>query len=114
MGVKVAVFLLAATVTSVFFIDFCALVFSCGCRSLWAGADAHCNIHTPGVPHCPFCDAAGYAVWAMIVAAQAVVAFRLRGAGPVVRGGLALLMFPIAGGIAAVIAGWATGYWAAR
>ena len=40
----------AAAFTSVFFIDFCNLVYQCGCRSLWAGADAACNIHTHGGP----------------------------------------------------------------
>jgi hypothetical protein len=30
----------------------CDLFFRCGCN--WLGA-AHCNIHTAGVPHCPWC-----------------------------------------------------------
>ena len=33
----------------------CALLFGCGCTWAWSGAADHCNIHTPGVPHCPFC-----------------------------------------------------------
>lgn len=33
----------------------CALIFGCGCTWSWSGAASHCNIHTPGVPHCPFC-----------------------------------------------------------
>ena len=33
----------------------CALLFGCGCTWAWSGAADHCNIHTPDVPHCPFC-----------------------------------------------------------
>jgi hypothetical protein len=30
----------------------CGAMFGCGCSALGTG---HCNIHTPGVPHCPWC-----------------------------------------------------------
>src|SRR5689334_23924999 len=36
----------AAAITSVFFINFCATVFQCGCAALWSGGDAHCNVHS--------------------------------------------------------------------
>ena len=49
------VFVAAAAVTSVFFINLCAAIFGCGCVSLWSGADAHCNIHLAGSRHCPWC-----------------------------------------------------------
>jgi hypothetical protein len=112
LWVRLAVFAFAAAVTSVFFIDFCALVFQCGCRSLWAGAAEHCNIHTPNVRHCPFCVIGGRAIWAIIVAAQAGVAFGLRRVGSATLAIAALLAFPAVGGIAALIAGLSTGYWA--
>lgn len=37
------------------FHSLCALLFSCGCRPIWAGGIDHCNVHQAGVPHCPFC-----------------------------------------------------------
>ena len=33
----------------------CALLFDCGCRWFFAGAEAHCNIQVPGPPDCPVC-----------------------------------------------------------
>lgn len=108
-------FAAAATVTSVFFIDFCAAVFRCGCVSLWRGAQAHCNIHTPGAHHCPWCAhgmAASVIPWALIVAAQAAVCFLLPRPMPsLLRLASAVAMFPIAGAIVAAVYGLAIGYW---
>jgi hypothetical protein len=107
-------FAAAATVTSVFFIDFCAAVFRCGCASLWRGADAHCNVHAAFGRHCPWCAhglAASIIPWALIVAAQASVAFLPRPMHGGVRLALSLALFPIAGGIVAAAYGLATGYW---
>ena len=36
---------IAVLFMAVFFVDFCALVFQCGCRSLWNGISTYCNIH---------------------------------------------------------------------
>ena len=47
----------------------CGGMFRCGC-SLLAG-DRHCNIHVPGVPHCPWC-AAHWSVMAGVFAAVLV------------------------------------------
>ena len=107
-------FAAAAAVTSVFFINFCAAVFRCGCVSLWLGTDAQCNIHTAGAHHCPWCAqgmAASVIPWALIVAAQAGVSFLPRPMHQVVRLASAIAVFPIAGGILAVGYGLATGYW---
>src|SRR5262249_52878024 len=30
-------------------------LFGCGCQGIWAAAGKFCNIHTAGVPHCPWC-----------------------------------------------------------
>ncbi|HTS61686.1 MAG TPA: hypothetical protein VMH28_06655 [Candidatus Acidoferrales bacterium] len=109
-----AIFAAAATVTSVFFIDFCAAVFHCGCVSLWRGADAHCNIHAAGTHHCPWCAggmAASLIPWALIVAVQAAIGFWPRAVHPGVRLASALCAFPLAGGIVAMLYGLATGYW---
>src|SRR5579864_8863158 len=64
------------TATSVFFINLCAAIFRCGCRALWAGADAACNIHAPSGHHCPWCahGTAGYtAVMVLLCAPQLAV-----------------------------------------
>jgi hypothetical protein len=53
-----ALLVAAAIVAGVAVLSFhsvCDLLFACGCRPLWAGGTAGCNIHQPGVPHCPFC-----------------------------------------------------------
>lgn len=108
------IFAAAAAVTSLFFIDFCAAVFRCGCVSLWRGAIAHCNIHTAGTHHCPWCAhgmAASVIPWALIVAAQAAVSFLPRPMPTGVRLASAVAVFPVAGGIVAVGYGLATGYW---
>jgi hypothetical protein len=109
------IFVAAAAVTSVFFINFCDLVYQCGCESLWAGAADHCNIHDAESRHCPWCsigNAGAFAVWGTIVAAQAAVVFGLK-TGRLVRGVLAMLAFPVVGGLLALIIGWARGYWSA-
>ena len=96
------------------FINFCNLVYQCGCRSLWNGAAVSCNIHQAGVPHCPWCIHGGlwgYATFGLIVVAQAWIAFRNAGPGFLPRLGLALLAFPLLGCAMALLAGWWTGYW---
>jgi hypothetical protein len=114
MRARAVVFALSAIVTSVFFIDFCGLVFQCGCRSLWAGADAQCNIHHAGVRHCPWCAiglAGSVGIWTAIVAAQAAVVFWVRNVPLIVSTVLAFLTFPVAAGLLAIATGLATGYW---
>ena len=49
-------FAISFAVTSTFFINLCAFIFRCGCRSLWAGADASCNVHAAASRHCPWCS----------------------------------------------------------
>ena len=38
-------FAISFAVTCLFFINVCDWMFDCGCHSLWAGADAMCNVH---------------------------------------------------------------------
>ena len=112
MIARAAIFAVAAGVSSVFFINFCGLVFQCGCTFLWAGADAHCNIHTPGVKHCPWCAMGlGNTIWGVMVVVQGIIAFGFRKLSLPIRAGLALAAFPIIGGVAAAIAGFSSGYW---
>jgi len=111
---KTGIFFAAAIVTSVLFINFCNLVYQCGCKSLWAGAAEHCNIHNPQSRHCPWCNigtlgSAG--IYAGILAVQALVVFRWRGIGWWPRAIFALLAFPVTGAIFAFITGLAQGYW---
>jgi hypothetical protein len=108
------IFVAAAAITSVFFIDFCAAIFRCGCVSLWRGADAHCNIHLAGSHHCPWCAhglAASAIPWLLIVIAQAAISFWPRGIPAVPRLAAALLAFPLAGALIALAYGISSGYW---
>lgn len=110
---SIAIFLASASLTSVFFINVCHLVFRCGCDFLWAAADAHCNIHNPTGKHCPFCSFgyAGYAgIFCTLVAAQAAFSF-LPGWKWTARLAAAILAFPLVFGILAVVLGLYTGYW---
>jgi len=108
------VFAAAATIASVFFINFCAAIFACGCASLWSGADAYCNIHLAGSRHCPWCAhgrVASVIPWVLIVAAQAAISFWPRP----IHAGLRLLSavsaFPVTGGVIALAYGLAVRYW---
>ena len=114
---RARVLLLAAVlgVTLVFFVDLCDLVFDCGCRSLWNGAAAHCNIHHELPPHCPWCahpvTGGASAFFAAAVAQTAIVFAPLGGLGLWARVLLALAAFPLASGVAGWFAGLAFGYW---
>ncbi|HXU70451.1 MAG TPA: hypothetical protein VN947_14035 [Polyangia bacterium] len=48
---------------------FCHLVFHCGCSAL--ALTAHCNIHAPSPPHCPWC---AQPLWFVLAALLALVA----------------------------------------
>ncbi|MBI1896757.1 MAG: hypothetical protein HYS04_09535 [Acidobacteria bacterium] len=108
-------FLVAAAVSLVFLIDFCGWLYGCGCHSLWAGADAHCNIHQPGPPDCPWCaiGVAGSLVFvaAPILAAQAGVVLASAGWPFLPRLALAILAFPATGLLIGTAIGLWRGYW---
>ena len=110
---RVACLALGLGVTYAFFIQYCDLLFDCGCRALWAGQAAHCNIHNPAPPHCPWClDGGIRGQWthAGIVVAQAALALWPGRFGRV-RAASVFLAFPVVGGLGALIAAVATGYW---
>jgi hypothetical protein len=104
----------AVALTSVFFIDLCNLIYQCGCTHLWAGADAHCNIHMPGAKHCPWCAVGpwgGLAVFAGIVIPQVVLSFHPARWNWKARLAAAVAAFPLIGGIEGLAMGLAMGYW---
>ncbi|MEZ5403840.1 MAG: hypothetical protein R2729_29440 [Bryobacteraceae bacterium] len=114
--VPIGVFLAGSTVTSLFFINFCATVYQCGCQSLWTTADQFCNIHASHGRHCPWCSFGytGYVlVYGTMVAAQAVTVFAAvrRGWTWPLQLAATLLAFPAIGLILAVALGLYTGYW---
>ncbi len=101
------------TVTCLFFINVCDWMFDCGCRSLWAGADALCNVHLAGVRHCPICSRgiAGYTAVMAAVSAPQLAASVWLPFDKVTRIVLCLLLFPA--GMIAVggLLGLYDGYW---
>ena len=108
------IFAVSAAVTCMFLVNLCNAVYRCGCRSWWAGAAAHCNIHTPAAKHCPWCSlgAAGFAVvLAAILGPQLWLSFYPRRWPWPLRLLLALLAFPIAGTLVALVTGRLTAYW---
>ena len=100
-------------VTSAFLINLCAWLFECGCRALWAGADAACNVHTAGGPHCPVCShgASGYAaMMAVVCAPQFFVSVGARWNLPA-RTILCVALFPVVFVGAGLLLGLSDGYW---
>ena len=105
--------LLAVAVTCALFINYCNLVYQCGCTYLWAGGADHCNIHH-GPKHCPWCQLGTNGqmlVWLSMVVPQAIVSFWLGPQGFLKRLIAALLTFPIAGLVPAIGLGLWKGYW---
>ena len=113
MILKGSIFLVSAVITSVFLINFCAMIYGCGCTFLWAGADTHCNIHT-GPKHCPWCSIgmSGFAgVYLTIIAAQAIAAFGPWALSWPGRLGMTIAAFPAAGTVVALVVGLYKRYW---
>jgi hypothetical protein len=108
---KILIFVASAGLTALFFINFCATVFHCGCRAIWLGAANSCNIHMEGAHHCPWCAQNPAYALAAVVVPQAVISFWSVRCSWWKRLGAALAAFPVFGGIAAVVYGLTTGYW---
>ncbi|MDX2079146.1 MAG: hypothetical protein SFU53_00020 [Terrimicrobiaceae bacterium] len=86
-------------------------MFRCGCRSWWAGAAAACNIHRAG-RHCPLCTIGAEGFWGVlgvIIAVQTVAAFSKLSL--VRRALLALILFPVTGGLISLALGLYKEYW---
>jgi len=113
MKTRAAIGFAGFAVTSLFFIDLCNFIFACGCQSLWAGADALCNVHHAGGMHCPACSHGklGYAaIFGSIIAAQLATTFLMKKGLWLVRLGVVLLLFPLIGTAAMTVAGLLDGY----
>ena len=98
--------LLALAVTGIFFVDWCAVVFQCGCRSLWNGIATYCNIHATTGPHCPWCAhplAGGGVAFAAAVVTQWAAVYRTPTSSFMKRLVLALVAFPLASGLVALV-----------
>jgi hypothetical protein len=109
---KSLIAVVSVAVTCAFFINYCDLIYQCGCRSLWNGAAAHCNIHH-GPKHCPWCSIGNgaYLVMAFMAAVQIGVSFWPSPWPWWTRLALALITFPIAGLIPGITLGLWQGYW---
>jgi hypothetical protein len=110
---SVSIFVVAATVTSLFYVDLCNLVFRCGCRSLWAGAMDHCNIHMEKSRHCPLCEQAwlGGTMLALVLSTQFLASRWPSRRNWRFRFLTALLLFPAVFVPVALFSGWLIGYW---
>jgi hypothetical protein len=111
-GAKLGLFAVATAFTGVFFINWCNLIYQCGCTFLWAGAGAHCNVHAPQPPHCPFCvnTAAAGAAFGLTLMAQGAVSLW---PGPLtrLRAIAAFVASPVVVTTAGAVLGLASGYW---
>ncbi|MBI4905100.1 MAG: hypothetical protein HY820_15810 [Acidobacteria bacterium] len=113
MKQKALVALAAAAVTSVLFLNYCDLIYQCGCEGVWGALDRHCNIHSTG-RHCPVCMLSfggQVGVWAMMVVPQVVVSYWRAAWNWRVRVALAITVFPVAGLLPTIGLGMWTGYW---
>src|SRR3954447_2724556 len=114
LGGRVLTAAVAVAVTTVFFIDFCNLIYRCGCRSLWNGAASMCNVHSPFDKHCPWCSigsSGAFAVWLTIIAVQLYFAVRPRRLRWAARIALTLGTFPVLAGVLAFGIGVSLDYW---
>jgi hypothetical protein len=105
----------SSAVTLAFFINLCAALFACGCRSWWAGAAAHCNIHNAQSRHCPWCAygmPGSLLALGLILAPQLAVSLWPSDWSWRKRLALALALFPGAGAPVGLVYGWLSGYWA--
>jgi hypothetical protein len=93
---------------------FCGLVFRCGCVAMGLGAAAHCNVHAPLGPHCPWCEHAWLGTVGLLVT-LALQGLLYRGVfqrsrSPVTAGFAAALAFPLAASVAALLTWLPTDY----
>jgi hypothetical protein len=106
-------FAISFAVTCLFFINVCDWIFDCGCHSLWAGADAMCNVHLANSRHCPICSRgiAGYIGIMAVVTAPQLAASVWLPSSRLVRILLCLLLFPLGMLAVGLLAGTLDGYW---
>ena len=106
-------FLPLAGFALLFRINLCSLLFQCGCGFLWGEAGRFCNVHMPGMAHCPWCS---YGWWghnlptATILLAQAGLIFAPSNISWRNRLILSLIAFPVAGAIVGFLFAVFSGY----
>lgn len=93
---------------------FCGLVFRCGCTAMWLTAATHCNVHHPTGPHCPWCEHPGLGTVGLVLALVFqgflyVLVFR-RARSAAAAGFAAVLFFPLAALLAALLTWLPTDY----
>ena len=106
-------FAISFAVTCLFFINVCNWLFDCGCQSLWAGADAMCNVHLVNVRHCPICSRgiAGYAAVMTAVTLPQLAASIWLPSRAIIRSIVCLLLFPAGMAAVGALLGVYDGYW---
>jgi hypothetical protein len=107
-------FTFSAALTYAFILNLCHAVYRCGCRSWWNGAAEMCNVHQPGVRHCPWCsygDWGGLLSLLLILIPQFTLSFWPASLSLPYRCAAVVGMFPIAGIVVALGYGWYAGYW---
>jgi hypothetical protein len=90
----------------------CHAIFSCGCEPVWARGIETCNIHTPGVPHCPWCTPL-FPMWAALAAGPGLLAATLaarRSRSGLRSLGAGLLGYALGALVSGLIAALVTGY----
>jgi hypothetical protein len=77
LAVKLLILSAGIAFTAAFSINWCDLIYQCGCTFYWAGGAAKCNIHQAGMHHCPWCANATYGgvAFAFTLVCQTFVAF---------------------------------------
>lgn len=106
-------FAISFAVTCLFFINLCNWLFDCGCHSLWAGADAMCNVHLANVKHCPICSRGipGYAAVMAAVTLPQLAASIWLPSRAIIRSVVCLLLFPAGMAAVGALLGVYDGYW---
>jgi len=93
---------------------FCGLVFRCGCTAMWLTADAHCNVHRPTGPHCPWCEHPGLGTVGLVLTLvfQGLLYLRVfgRSRSATASGFAAVVFFPLAALLAALLTWLPTDY----
>ncbi len=109
---KAAIFTVAAAFSGVFFIEWCDLIYNCGCRLAWFGGAAQCNIQQAGDPDCPWCASPTYGgiAWFSTMGVQGAIALWPGSAG-FGRLALALAASPAAALAVGIPIGLIAGYW---
>lgn len=110
---RAIVLLFVAGFAAALFTPYCHALFSCGCQGAWAAGSRFCNVHTPGVAHCPWCSTGWWGAnlpKALVWMAQSVIVLAPSRLSLKSRLALGLLAFVILGAVVGLIFGLSTHY----